>query len=106
MRLYPHHRSRRGEIGAKEVKLSTTRDLQMFQGYLWLCLLEESMASVEEELLPLCIMVFPAINVSWELVEQMTGFLMDEILGRVSNEYKSLLVPYAAAIQRIFSKKG
>jgi hypothetical protein len=75
----------------------------MFQGYLSLCVLEESMASVQDELLPLCIMVFPAVEVSWELVEQMTQLLMDEVLARVSNEYKSLLVPYTTAMQQIFS---
>jgi hypothetical protein len=62
------------------------------------------MASVQDELLPLCIMVFPAVEVSWELVEQMTQLLMDEVLARVSNEYKSLLVPYTTAMQQIFSK--
>jgi hypothetical protein len=102
-RLYPNHRSRRGDLGNREVKLSTIRDLQMFQGYLSLCVLEESMASVQDELLPLCIMVFPAVDVSWEFVEQMTRLLIDEVLVRVSNEYKSLLVPYTTAMQQLFS---
>jgi len=104
VKLYSNHRSRRGGLSNREVKLSTVRDLQMFQGYLSLCVLEESMASVQDELLPLCIMVFPAVEVSWELVEQMTQLLMDEVLARVSNEYKSLLVPYTTAMQQIFSK--
>jgi len=29
-------------------------------------------------------MVFPAVDVSWKLVEQMTRLLMDEVLARVS----------------------
>jgi hypothetical protein len=74
----------------------------MFQGYLSLCVLEESMASVQEELLPLCMMVFPAVDVSWELVEQMTRLLMNEVLARVSKENKSVLVPYTTAMQQVF----
>ncbi|NEQ21737.1 MAG: hypothetical protein F6K28_21490 [Microcoleus sp. SIO2G3] len=104
VKLYPNHRSRRGRLSNGDIKLSTVRDLQMFQGYLSLCVLEESMASVQDELLPLCTMVFPAVEVSWELVEQMTRLLMDEVLARVSNEYKSLLVPYTTAMQQLFSK--
>ncbi len=103
VRFYSNHRSRRGGLSNREVKLSTVRDLQMFQGYLSLCVLEQSMASVQDELLPLCIMVFPSVDVSWKLVKQMTRLLMDEVLARVSNEYKSLLVPYTTVMQQLFS---
>lgn len=41
------------------------------------------MASVEQELLPLCMMVFPSVEVTWELVKQMLQLLMDELITRL-----------------------
>ncbi|NEP01858.1 MAG: hypothetical protein F6K58_25020 [Symploca sp. SIO2E9] len=61
--LNPSHCSRRGRLKDPGVRASSIRDLEMFQAYLWLCVLEDSMAVVEKELLPLCLMVFPALKV-------------------------------------------
>jgi hypothetical protein len=76
----------------------------MFQGYLWLCALEGNMTAVEQELLPLCIMVFPSIDVTWELVEQLLPLLVAEIQAYVKPEQMQLLLPYTQAMQRLFSK--
>jgi hypothetical protein len=56
---YPRHSSRRGTLMQPAVANSTLRDLNMVQGYLYLCVLEESMNAIAEELLPLCLAVFP-----------------------------------------------
>ena len=64
------------------------------------------MRAVEEELLPLCIMVFPSIDVSWELVEQLLPLLVAQIQARVSPEQVQLLLPYTEAIQQLFSNVG
>jgi hypothetical protein len=64
------------------------------------------MRAVEEELLPLCIMVFPSIDVSWELVEQLLPLLVAEIQARVSPEQVQLLLPYTEAMQQLFSNFG
>lgn len=104
--LYPNHRSRRGKLSEPGVKASSIRDIEMFQGYLWLCALEGNMKAVEEELLPLCIMVFPSIDVSWELVEKLLPLLVAEIQARVSPEQVQLLLPYTEAIQQLFSNVG
>jgi len=101
--LYHNHRSRRGKLSDPAVRSSSIRDIEMFQGYLWLCALEENMTAVEEELLPLCIMVFPSINVSWELVEQLLPLLVAEIQKRLSLDEMSLLLPYTQAMQQLFS---
>lgn len=102
--LYPNHSSRRGRLNEPGIIASTIRDLQMFQGYLWLCVLEQSMAAVEQELLPLCVMVFPSVEVKWELVQHMLSILMDEIMERVKPEYKRLVLPYTQAMQQLFSQ--
>ncbi len=102
--LYPTHRSRRGRLKDEGIKASTERDLEMFQVYLWLCLLEGNMASVEKELIPLCVMVFPSVEVTWELVRQMLQLLLDEIMERVDPNYKQIILPYNQAMQQLFSK--
>jgi hypothetical protein len=103
VQLYPNHRSRRGGLSQAAVRTSSIRDIEMFQGYLWLCALEGNMTVVEQELLPLCIMVFPSIDVSWELVEQLLPLLIAEIQVRVKPEQIQLLLPYTQAMQQLFS---
>lgn len=103
VRAYPNHHSRRGSLIKPGVKASSIRDIEMFQGYLWLCLLEESMASVEEELLPLCLMVFPNIDVRWELVEQLMPLLASEIQVCLSSDQADFLKPYTRGMQQLFS---
>jgi hypothetical protein len=101
--LYPADRSRRGGLSDSGVMASTIRDLTMFQAYLWLCVLEESMAAIEQELIPLCLVVFPQIGVTWELVKQMLQLLIEEILLRAEPEPMHRLAPYTQAMQQMFS---
>jgi len=101
--LFPHHQSRRGGLIDPGVTASTTRDLNMFQSYLWLCVLEESMAAVEQELVPLCVMVFPSVDVAWDLVADMTQLLIDEVLDHIPANSKHLVQPYAHTMNEIFS---
>jgi hypothetical protein len=103
VQLNPNHRSRRGKLTHPGIAASTTRDMNMFQAYLWLCILEESMVVVEYELLPLCVMVLPSVEVKWELTQQMIQLLIDEIKARVTPAQKELLMPYTQALQRLFS---
>lgn len=100
--LYPKHYSRRGGLNKPVVAESTKRDLEMFQVYLWLCLLEGKMEVMEQELLPLCLMVFPSVDVTWQLVEQMLQLLVDELLKLVPPQQKNLLLPYTQSMQQIF----
>jgi hypothetical protein len=51
-------------------------------------------------------MVFPSIDVSWELVEQLLPLLVAEIQVRVSPEQVQLLLPYTEAMQQLFSNFG
>lgn len=101
---YGHTCSRRGTFTNSNIAASTIRDLIMFQGYLWLCVLENSMVAIEEELLPLCQTVFPAIGVRWDLVEYAIQLLTDEIHSRLNTTQLSLLSPYTQALRVIFSQ--
>ncbi|NEU73919.1 hypothetical protein PI95_015480 [Hassallia byssoidea VB512170] len=103
--LLPNHRSRRGKLNDSGVTHSCLRDLNMFQAYLWLCFLEGSMASFEEELLPLCEMVVEGVEIKWEMTEKWCQVLGDEIIRRVNPEQKALLLPYTERMQEIFLQK-
>ena len=102
--LFCDHRSRRGGLGHPDVAHSCLRDLQMFQAYLWLCVLEESMTPVEQELVDLCVMVMQIVGVEWELMEQWNHLLMAELTRRVQPEQKYLLQPYTEGMEQAFLK--
>lgn len=102
-RLYPSHHSRRGRLEHPRVMASTIRDLEMLQVYLWLCVLEKDMAAIEKELLPLCVMVFPSVEVTWELIERVLEMLIDELMTRVQPIRKPLLQPYTQTMQQLFA---
>lgn len=104
VQLYPNHRSQRGALSEPAVRISSIRDIEMFQAYLWLCALEGNMSAVEEELLPLCMMVFPSIEVSWELVEQLLPLIVAEIEARIPSGQMRILQPYTQAMQQLFSQ--
>jgi recombinational DNA repair ATPase RecF len=60
---------------------------------------------VEEELVILCVMVMQGVDVKWELIEQWTKVLMDEILSRLNPQQQELLLPYAQKMQQAFLDK-
>lgn len=100
---FTDHKSRRGSLSQSAVAASTLRDLNMFQGYLQLCLLEESMHPIEHELLPLCLTVFPNVSVRWDLVRFMLRSLEQEMLSLLTPEQACLLSPYTQATQHLFA---
>ncbi|NJP12604.1 MAG: hypothetical protein HC866_26665 [Leptolyngbyaceae cyanobacterium RU_5_1] len=93
-RLLPNHRSRRGMLTNPGVTHSCIRDLKMFQVYLWLCVLEESLVPVEEELVRLCVMVLPSVGVQWEMTELWTQVLTDEVIRRIEPSRRKHVLPY------------
>jgi Phycobilisome protein len=103
LQTHPYHRSRRGSLGDLGIAASTLRDLNMFQTYLWLCVLEGNMSSIEQELLPLCVAVFPSIGVKWDLVEAMLQSLETEIHARVDAQQSDRLRPDTQALRRLFA---
>jgi hypothetical protein len=96
----PSHQSRRGTLKHSGVTHSCLRDLKMFQSYLWLCVLKQSMTPVEEELLRLCIMVLPSVEVKWKLIELWIQTLADEIICRIEPSQHHYVLPYTAGMYR------
>ncbi|MEC4817772.1 MAG: hypothetical protein SAK29_31550 [Scytonema sp. PMC 1069.18] len=102
IQLLPDYRSRRGELTNPEITHSCLRDLNMFQAYLWLCLLEKSMTPIKQELLPLCVMVTEGVEIQWEVTKQWYQVLAEELINHVNPEQKDLLLPYVQRMQQIF----
>jgi Phycobilisome protein len=77
-------KSTRGDMSHPEVAASIVRDTTMFQGYLWLCYLKGDMTAVQNRLLPLCLMVFPSVGVSWEWVYQMLEMMIEQVKSHLT----------------------
>lgn len=101
--LYPNHRCFSGSLNEPTVKISSIRDIEMFQIYLWVCLLENSIAAIQHELFPLCVMLYPTLNVRWELVRQMLHLMSIELRKRLELPQVSLLLPYFQVLWEMFS---
>ncbi len=101
--LYPNYRSYTNLLTSPSVRLSSIRDVEMFQVYLWTCVLEQSAAAVQQELFPLCVMLYPTLNVSWELVRQMLHSLAREFERYTKKEQAKYYLPYQDVLWQMFS---
>lgn len=102
-REYPSYHSYTGSLSSEVVRISSIRDVEMFQVYLCLCLLEGSIAAVKEELFPLCVMLYPPLKVDWKLVQGMLRLLSRELHDRLATESMARLLPYLEALTEMFS---
>ncbi len=101
--MFPNHRSRSGSFNDPSVAHSSIRDLNMFQAYLWLCVLEQSLAPVEEELVHLCLMVTEKVEIKWELISVWVQLLMDEVNKFLTLEEEMILQPYTQGMVQAFN---
>ncbi|MGL5060263.1 MAG: hypothetical protein ACRC62_09785 [Microcoleus sp.] len=101
--LYPRYKSYSGHLVDPAIRTSSIRDVEMFQVYMWVCLLEGNLHALETELFPLCVMIYPRLNVSWELVSQMTHLLRKEIAACLSPEQAKYCEPFYEILRRMFS---
>lgn len=85
------------------VRVSSLRDVEMFQVYLWVCVLEGDIEALQQELFPLCLMLYPTLNVSWELVRQMLHLMGQRIHAELSAQQAATLQPYIQALWVMFS---
>ncbi|MEG3894470.1 MULTISPECIES: hypothetical protein [unclassified Microcoleus] len=98
------YRSSSGYLSDREVKISGIRDVEIFQSYLCWCVLEESMGPVQQELFPICVMLYPKLRVSWELVQDMLLILCGEISDRLPTEDLTVFLPYLRTLTEMFSR--
>jgi hypothetical protein len=101
--IYPNYRCSSGRLSDQTVMISSVRDIEMFQVYLWLSTLEKSVASLQQELFPLCVMLYPTFNIQWELIRQMLHLLGKEINERLTTQQTDTLAPYYQVLWQMFS---
>jgi hypothetical protein len=101
--LYPGYSSFTGPLSHPTVQKSSIRDIEMFQVYLWVCILEQSLAPIQQELFPLCVMIYPAVRVHWELVRQMLHLLGQEFRQYLGPDEVKIFLPYLNVLRDMFS---
>ncbi|MBD2388843.1 hypothetical protein [Cylindrospermum sp. FACHB-282] len=103
--LFPTYRTMSGFLIEPVVKTSSIRDVEMFQVYLWVCALEGNIAAIQQELFPLCVMLYPTLKVQWELIRQMLHLLRHEIYENLTPKQANALMPYFQALSHMFSSE-
>ncbi|MEM9807613.1 MAG: hypothetical protein AAF959_20305 [Cyanobacteria bacterium P01_D01_bin.56] len=101
--LYPNYRCYTDRLNSKVVRVSSVRDVEMFQVYLWTCVLEKKFDAIQEELFPLCVMLYPTLKVNWELVRQMLHLLSRQFSNYVTPAQRQYYLPYQDALWAMFS---
>jgi Phycobilisome protein len=102
---HPGYRSSSGYLTDPAIKISGIRDVEIFQSYLCWCVLEGSIRPVQQELFPICVMLYPKLHVSWELVEDMLLILFWEISERLPVEDVMVFLPYLRTVTEMFSSE-
>lgn len=97
------YRSSSGFLSDVRVKLSSIRDVEIFQSYLCLCALEGSIWPVQQELFPICVMLYPRLHVSWKVVQDMLMVLFWEMHDRLTAEDMMVFLPYLRTLTEMFS---
>ncbi|MEO0456761.1 MAG: hypothetical protein AAF152_09275 [Cyanobacteria bacterium P01_A01_bin.114] len=101
--MHPGYKTYSGPLTAERVKISSIRDIEMFQVYLCLCTLEDGIDAVKQELFPLCVMLYPPLKVDWVLVQDMLKLISWEIMERLTPKDVVMLLPYLQTFIRMFS---
>lgn len=104
-RQYPSYETYSGALSAPQVRTSSIRDVEMFQVYLCLCVLEDSIEAVQRELFPLCAMLYPRLRVSWRLVQEMLQAIGWEMHDRLPPNDVAVFLPYLGAFTEMFSNE-
>ncbi|MCL1464395.1 hypothetical protein [Argonema galeatum] len=102
-RQHPGYQSYSGTLKEETVKISSIRDVEMFQVYLCLCVLEGNICSVQQQLFPLCVMLYPRLQVSWKLVQDMLQAIVWEMHDRLPLESVAVFLPYLRTFSEMFS---
>ncbi|MEN9251185.1 MAG: hypothetical protein Q6K99_05265 [Thermostichales cyanobacterium BF4_bins_65] len=100
---FPGYHTLGGSLSQVMVRVSSIRDVEMFQIYLGLAVLEGSIRAVQQELFPLCVMLYPPLRVGWDLVRYLLAALEKLLPLYLSSSSYALLAPYLQQVQGMFS---
>jgi hypothetical protein len=99
----PDYVTHTGPLNSPTVRVSSVRDVEMFQIYLWTCVLERNIAAITQELFPLCVMLYPTLKVRWGLVRLMINLLDEELTNCLSSGHTRYYEPHYQALLQMFS---
>ncbi len=102
-RLHPNYETYSGPLQDITVRTASIRDVEMFQVYLCLCILEDDIHAVQQELFPLCVMLYPRLNVSWRLVQDMLKTIGWDMHDRLPPSDMAVILPYLRILTEMFS---
>ncbi len=102
--INPLHQCYTGSLSHPEVRVSSLRDVEMFQIYLCLCAMEGNISSVQQELFPLCVMLYPPLKVHWNLVQQLILLLNQELRKRLNPDAYRVFAPPIKAFNDMFAE--
>jgi hypothetical protein len=105
VQLYPTYKTHSGALNDPNVRASSQRDTEMFQIYLFVSLLEDSFSIVQNELFPLCLMLYPRLKVRWELVRQMIQLFERESESCLEEPLFRIVKPHLEHLRNIFSSQ-
>lgn len=97
--------NRRGQLDNPGVKHSTLRDFSMFQVYLWLCVLQGNLETIEQDLVVLSALVYKGIGIPWEMTVKGTKLLAEAILNALNSSEQDIVSPYTEGMVRIFATR-
>ncbi|NEO31488.1 MAG: hypothetical protein F6K36_13845 [Symploca sp. SIO3C6] len=100
---FPNYRTYSGPLSELKVRTSSIRDVEMFQVYLCLCVLDQEISSVQRELFPLCVLLYPRLQVSWRLVQEMLRVMGWEMHQCLLPENMATFLPYLRTLTEMFS---
>lgn len=99
----PNYVAYTGPLDHAAVRVSSVRDVEMFQIYLWTCVLEGNIGAIAQELFPLCVMLYPTLRVSWGLVRLMINLLDQALADCVGSANVKHYEPHYQALLTMFS---
>jgi len=102
---HPTYTVHTGRLNSEAVRISSIRDVEMFQVYIWTCVLERNIAAIKQELFPLCVMLYPTLKVRWELVREMLSLLHHSFLSYGHSRHQPYYQPYHDALCNMFSER-
>jgi hypothetical protein len=102
-RVHAGYQTFSGSLGSDLVRVSSIRDVEMFQVYLCLCVLEDNIRSVQQQLFPLCVMLYPQLGVRWALVQDMLKVLRWEMYDHLNSADMEVFLPYLQLFAEMFS---
>lgn len=97
------YRSLTGTLRNPMVWYSSIRDIELFQIYLCWCVLQNSVNPIQQELFPMCVLLYPKLHVNWKLIREMLSHLSRELEQYLSPENWFIFEPYVTILNELFS---